>query len=82
MPADAATSERAAVVPAAEHLPIPADARWCDVRVVDAATGDGVAGAEVVWLYTKDGVLPWHLLRALPPDEQERFSRELVCRGR
>lgn len=69
-------------VAAGSHFPIPADAPWVPVRVLDGQTGAPVEGAEVVWLFTQAGVVPWEMLRRLPPDEEERLSldREAAAR--
>lgn len=82
VPNDASTGDRASAMPAWQRPPIPANARWCPVRVVDAATGEPIAGAEVVSLYEHKGWSPWTMLSGLPPDDEERFAcdRELLAR--
>lgn len=61
---------------AGERLPIPADAAWTAVRVLDGASGAPVADAEVVWLFVPGGMLPWEQLRRLPPDDAERLAQD------
>lgn len=59
--------------------PVPADARWVDVLVVDAENGKPVPGIEVQW--TDDRVLQWPLpsieapLLQPPPKQFEPFRR-------
>lgn len=71
-----------AEVEAGSHFPIPADAEWVPVRVIDSRTGAPVEGVEVVWLFTKAGVVPWEMLRRLPPDEAERLQFDLEAAAR
>jgi hypothetical protein len=46
----ATTDRREAAADASAPPPIPADAKWIEVRVVAKATGQPVAGAEVDWI--------------------------------
>ena len=73
----ASSASRAQDVPNAP--PVPADARWVDVLVVDAENGKPVPGVEVQW--TDDRVLQWPLpsieapLLQPPPKQFEPFRR-------
>lgn len=79
-PNDASPGDRRSAIPALQRPPIPANARRCPVRVVDAATGEPIAGAEVVSLYRHRDWTPWTWIRTQPPDEQERFTHEVSAR--
>lgn len=68
-------AERTAAV-APTRYPIPADAAWTDVRVLDGTSGAPVADADVAWLCVGGGMPPWEHLRHLPPDEAERWSKD------
>jgi len=45
----ASSSAREAVVTKTSLLPIPEDAQWIEVRIIDKATGEPIAGAQVSW---------------------------------
>src|SRR5262245_56269439 len=82
--ADAANDPDAAVPPAAPAdarvgadgdqapLPIPADAKWSEIRVVREGTDEPVAGAEVTWFDERSRAA----IDALPAEERELARRE------
>lgn len=80
-PASSAANERAAASPAS-HFPIPPDAEWIELRVLDGQSGGLVADAEVVWLDAPGGGLPWEIRKHLPPDEAERLSNDREAAAR
>ena len=70
-------SVRSVVVSAPEQPPIPADAKWLDVLVVDAVTSQPVVGADVWWATEVSAAL----LAALPEKERIVYheSQELFA---
>ncbi len=73
-PPVAAEPERSSApeVAAADQPPIPADATWVDVLVLDKQTNQPVAGAEAVWC-DETGYAP---VLKLPERERDAFYRD------